>query len=393
MEIFLSYAREDRESAGALADDLGTLGHQVWLDQKLRGGQDWWDEILVRLRSCHFYVYVLSPAALKSQACEAELDYAVALRRPLLPVKVREVSTNVLPRPLAQAQHVDYTSPDKAAAFGLATSLNAMPEESPRPEPLPPEPELPLAPLHEAKARVDSTEQLSRAEQLELLDRLRHATESEDQREDARELFMQFRERRDIIGDIRDDVDAVLASLAFSPADPALSGARLRGSKARPQLRSKSLNEHIAGIDRESRFWARRALKALRSELENDEVVFALTTVDEGSKVTGMGANGALAITDRRLLFVNKEGVGESFARRSLEAATIIPPRKFYRLSSIILKVPPSREVSFSPFHAHALEALLGIVNPEFPVTVDGKLSELSEAHRRRLEQHPGLSR
>ena len=204
MEIFLSYAREDRESARTLAEDLSTLGHEAWLDQKLHGGQDWWDEILARLRSCDLYIYVLSPAALKSQACEAEMHYANALHRPLLPVKVRETSANILPHPVAQAQHVDYTSADKQAAFELASSLAAMPADTPLPEPLPSTPKLPTAPLHEAKARVDSTRDLTRAKQLDLLDRLKSASQVDDQREDARELLLQFRKRADIFGDIRD---------------------------------------------------------------------------------------------------------------------------------------------------------------------------------------------
>jgi hypothetical protein len=128
-------------------------------------------------------------------------------------VKVRQASANVLPRPLAQAQYVDYTSADKQAVIGLTKSITAMPAETPLPEPLPSEPKLPTAPLHEAKARVDSTRDLTRPKQLDLLDRLQHAFQIDDQREDAHELLVQFRNRPDIFADVRDRVDAVLAQV------------------------------------------------------------------------------------------------------------------------------------------------------------------------------------
>ena len=55
--ILLSYAREDAAVVAEMAADLRALDHEVWLDQDLGGGQDWWDEILAdplvrRLRAC-----------------------------------------------------------------------------------------------------------------------------------------------------------------------------------------------------------------------------------------------------------------------------------------------------------------------------------------------------
>jgi hypothetical protein len=50
-QIFLSYSRDDQEIAIQLAKDLKDLGHVVWLDQELTGGQAWWDQILARIRA------------------------------------------------------------------------------------------------------------------------------------------------------------------------------------------------------------------------------------------------------------------------------------------------------------------------------------------------------
>ena len=42
-QILLSYAREDVAVVAEMTADLRALDHEVWLDQDLGGGQDWWD--------------------------------------------------------------------------------------------------------------------------------------------------------------------------------------------------------------------------------------------------------------------------------------------------------------------------------------------------------------
>ena len=43
--IFISYNREDEDKTKALVDDIEELGHTVWFDHELSGGQKWWDTI------------------------------------------------------------------------------------------------------------------------------------------------------------------------------------------------------------------------------------------------------------------------------------------------------------------------------------------------------------
>ena len=70
--IFISYNNENREIVKTLADDIATLGHQVWLDRELTGGQAWWDQILAEIRQCHVFVFALSPEALDSHPCKLD---------------------------------------------------------------------------------------------------------------------------------------------------------------------------------------------------------------------------------------------------------------------------------------------------------------------------------
>ena len=50
--IFISYNRDDESTVSALAEDLRRLGHTVWFDQELIGGQTWWNQILAKVREC-----------------------------------------------------------------------------------------------------------------------------------------------------------------------------------------------------------------------------------------------------------------------------------------------------------------------------------------------------
>ena len=95
MTVFVSYARQDRDIVAALCNDLELLGREVWIDERLRGGQEWWDQILDHIRSCDVFVWTVSPASVASKACRSELEYASALGRAILPVKVKDVFATV----------------------------------------------------------------------------------------------------------------------------------------------------------------------------------------------------------------------------------------------------------------------------------------------------------
>jgi predicted nucleotide-binding protein len=71
-KIFLSYSRVDLAFAQCLSSDLEKLNHTVWLDQELSGGQPWWEKILASIRGSDFFLFLLSPSSLDSQACKRE---------------------------------------------------------------------------------------------------------------------------------------------------------------------------------------------------------------------------------------------------------------------------------------------------------------------------------
>ena len=130
--ICLSYSRQSKDIVRTLAEDIQALGHIVWFDQELSGGQGWWDQILEQVRNCEVFVFALDPESLNSTACKREYQYAAALGKPILPVLVADgVSTNLLPPALAAIQFVDYDEQDRSAGLRLARALTTLPSAGP----------------------------------------------------------------------------------------------------------------------------------------------------------------------------------------------------------------------------------------------------------------------
>src|SRR5919206_197385 len=88
MPFFISYSRRDEDVVKALTRGLEAAGVDVWRDHELHGGDSWWSVILERIRECSVFVFALSDTSLhRSKPCRAELEYAMLLRRPIVPVQ------------------------------------------------------------------------------------------------------------------------------------------------------------------------------------------------------------------------------------------------------------------------------------------------------------------
>ena len=96
--------------------------HDVWYDQRLYAGQDWWQEILRRLEWCEVFLYLLSPDSVTSQYCRRELELALRLKRDIIPVMITR--NTVLPDNMREWQYVDLS--DKLTVENVSQLLNAI---------------------------------------------------------------------------------------------------------------------------------------------------------------------------------------------------------------------------------------------------------------------------
>ena len=197
-KIFISYSRQSEAIVRTLTDDIQALGHTVWFDQDLSGGQAWWNQILEAIRDCDVCIFVLAPEALNSTACEREYGYANDLGKPILPVLIAEgVSTNLLPSALSQIQYVDYRKQDRDSAISLARALTTIAPAQPLPDPLPPPPEIPLSYLAGLTEKIGNTSKLSYEEQSALVVDLKRGLRDPETTDDARTLLERLKKRRD----------------------------------------------------------------------------------------------------------------------------------------------------------------------------------------------------
>jgi hypothetical protein len=206
-KIFEGYARQDAEVAQTVADQIEQLGLTSWLDKRLTGGMDWWNEITARIRECDCFVFLLSDASLRSKACQSELGYAHRLRKPILPVAVGTVIDQLLPPYLAETQRVPVGD-----IAQLARALMKVPLAPELPDPLPPPPPVPLSYLDDLASALNRDD-LPLADQRNLLGALRQVAQDEDERAAAIELLRRLRRHTHVNAWVAEEVDAELARL------------------------------------------------------------------------------------------------------------------------------------------------------------------------------------
>ena len=198
--IFISYARANRATAMELRDGLALGSNSVWIDSELRGGQEWWERILEEIRRCDVLLFLLDDASLGSDACTKERDYAMALNRPVLPVRhAGSGELEGLPTSVSRLQVVDYDREAGARSLlPLWHAMDTLPVAEPLPDPLPDPPARPVEALGSIADRVSSSDPLGRAEQEDLLERLLAIEPDPRRGGGARKLIRDLMDRSDI---------------------------------------------------------------------------------------------------------------------------------------------------------------------------------------------------
>ena len=208
--LFVSYARENKREVDEMVSHLETLGYQAWIDSALRGGQSWWEEILRRIAECDVFLAIVTRNTLNSVACKRELEWALALNRPVLPIALERLP-EALPSQLSIRQIVDYSRPGHEAAFALAGGLAAIPPAPPIPEELPKAPLVPLSYLSDLADQVSQAGPLTHEQQRQIIAQVETALRSADREEQqGGQYILDNLSKR---GELYADVDRALARL------------------------------------------------------------------------------------------------------------------------------------------------------------------------------------
>lgn len=108
MRIFISYAREDKSDVEKLiVNELNETNHQVFIDDKLKVGEEWKPQLLNAIRTSDALIYAISPDSLKSEWCQWELEQAEKVGKSIVPILLK-VTSNI-PDNLSKFQYVDFS--------------------------------------------------------------------------------------------------------------------------------------------------------------------------------------------------------------------------------------------------------------------------------------------
>jgi hypothetical protein len=164
------------------------------------------------------FVVGVSDPFLRSVACGREFDYARALRRVVLPVRVGSVEHEGLVHPeLGRWQHVEWRG-DKASALQLLGAVAGLDAAPPLPIPAPRPPPVPLSYLGILRAEIVGTDALDFDRQLGIAGRLRAEAQSPDQIPEVRALVALLRERRDLTTYVDRELQRLLDDLGVTSA-------------------------------------------------------------------------------------------------------------------------------------------------------------------------------
>ncbi len=214
MRVFISYCRGNEAETQRLVSDLEDLGHEVWQDQKLSGGQSWWDQVLERIQACDVFAFAISDASLESKACKLECGYAAELRKVILPIHVADdVAPEILPPALATIQLVDHRGSDRDRILQLVQAFKSLPSSGRLPDPLPKPPEIPISYLGSLRTQIDADRDLDFKDQTAILFKLKEGLRKGDDEELIADLLRRLKRRDDLLARVGEQINEVLSSL------------------------------------------------------------------------------------------------------------------------------------------------------------------------------------
>lgn len=110
--VFISYAHGDRNFVSQLANDLRRRRVRVWLDQRLKAGEDWRRQLAAAIKGTNAFVLVMSPQATASEHVLWELNTAQSMGKKVFSLMYQDSAAPLTILPLQHHIHigVDYTA-------------------------------------------------------------------------------------------------------------------------------------------------------------------------------------------------------------------------------------------------------------------------------------------
>lgn len=91
-DIFISYSHSDRPTLDILLPLMrNAVSESIWFDERIDGGEEWWQRILEEISHCRLFLYLISDDAAESEHCQNELRHALETNKAIIPVLIRRL--------------------------------------------------------------------------------------------------------------------------------------------------------------------------------------------------------------------------------------------------------------------------------------------------------------
>jgi WD40 repeat protein len=122
-QVIMSYADEDRAMMEKIRKSLRRESITVWTNKTdIQTGEAFEEAIKRGIEQADNVVYLLSPDSVKSYFARKELEYALSLNKRIIPILVRETSSESIPSALRDLQYIDLTDNLKEEDYHLDES-------------------------------------------------------------------------------------------------------------------------------------------------------------------------------------------------------------------------------------------------------------------------------
>ncbi len=102
-EIFISYARENRDFVHRLDESLKSRGREAWVDwEGIRPTEEFMQAIYGAIEAADTFVFVITPDSVASVVCGREIEHAAAHNKRMVPIVAQDVEAAAVPEPLAK---------------------------------------------------------------------------------------------------------------------------------------------------------------------------------------------------------------------------------------------------------------------------------------------------
>ena len=109
-DVFVSYSRRDSEFVQRLAESVSQRGKEVWLDTEgIADGEVFPEAIKRAIEQSDAFLFVITPASVRSAYCENEVDYAREMQKRIVPVLRDPVPDGELPAEIRDRNWIPFT--------------------------------------------------------------------------------------------------------------------------------------------------------------------------------------------------------------------------------------------------------------------------------------------